>query len=400
MLFTLLSLAAAWVAHAGDAGLTDLRALIDDEFAAATATQVERDATVHPEDVAEGCAGGVNGRTLVHFTLSTFNEGTADLVLGDPGCPDCELQPGPTCENPLFECSPLEGHGHPHFSRYALYELLPRPDASAAATGHKQGFCLEDSVCENRVYNCFNQGLSLGCKDVYPGIVLGCQYVDATELPGGRYLLRATVNYERILEESNYDNNTDQRPVDVCEGITGPKVRVRVSKKSPGEWRWKMVARSEAQVPLADADPFKDGAWVRITDLAGRGVDDDRRLVDVEIPGRPGSGHCGPKDGWKRNGTAAPFYVNESGFVDAGCTVPSDGLRRVSGSVRTRERAGVASAKVVYRMAGVSPAPVPSARLRVEVGLGVETGPCWTGTATCTDTKCAGDSAAGAFVDP
>jgi hypothetical protein len=380
-------------AWAGTGGLPDLRALIDDAFHPATATAVERNATVDPEDVAEGCAGGLDGRTLVHFTLSTFNEGTADLILGDPGCPDCELDPAPACTNELFECSPLAGHGHPHFSRYGLYELLPSADATAAATGHKQGFCLEDTICDNKVYNCFNQGLSLGCKDVYPARVLGCQYVDATGLPGGRYLLRATVNYERILEESNYDNNVAERAVDVCEGIDGPRARLRVKKSAPGEWRWKITARSVAQAPIVEVDPFKDGAWVRIEAY-------DTSVVDVELPGRLGSGHCGPHDGWKRNGDSPlPYYENESGFVDRDCTISADGLRRFAGGVLTRERDGIRSGKVKYIIAGTSTGPVPTGRLRVEVGLGTKTGSCWTGAADCDGRRCFGDSAAGAFVD-
>src|SRR5689334_19419418 len=52
-------------------------------------------------DVVEGCAGGRYGRRLVSFSLRTLNIGTTDLVLGNPGCPNCSLNPGATCTNPL-----------------------------------------------------------------------------------------------------------------------------------------------------------------------------------------------------------------------------------------------------------------------------------------------------------
>lgn len=389
-LFAMALVLAAVPARAGTGGLPDLRPLIDDEF---FPTIVERHATPGPEDVAEGCAGGVTDRTLVHFTLSTFNEGTADLVLGDPGCPDCLQFPGPTCTNELFECSPLAGHGHAHFSKYALYELLPSPDTTAVATGHKQGFCLEDTICENPVYDCGYQGLSLGCKDVYPPIVLGCQYVDATGLPGGRYLLRATVNYERILAESNYDNNVAERLVEVCEAIDGPRVRLRAREDDPGTVYWTIKGRVYAQVPFSLPDPFKDGAMARI-ELDGATVS------DVVIPGRPGSGHCGPKDGWKQDPeTGIPTYYNESGFVDRDCTIPTGGLRRLRVSVRPGRKRGVAVARVKYVAIGRTALEVPVEQVRVTVGPGAETGPCYTAAASCESRHCTPTSAGGAFVD-
>ena len=385
------------MAHAG-AALPDLVSVIDLRFG----IRVERNWTVDPGDIAEGCAKSVTGNTIVHFGQTTLNVGTADLTLGDPGCPDCKLFPGPTCTNDLFECSPLAGHGHPHFTKYAIYEIFADPLASAAATGHKQSFCLEDTACPDkpRVYDCYNQGLQVGCQDLYPPYALGCQYVDATGLPGGRYLLRATVNYLHVLQESNYDNNVDQRPVDVCEGIEGPRIKIQTSKKRPDEFRWRISNRTLAQEPLVTRDPFTDGAWVRITDLGDKGPMDDRKLVDVEIPGRPGSGHCQAHDGWKRNGNSPmAVYSNTSGFLDADCSVAADGLRRFGAAMKVQKVDGIPVTRVTYRMAGVSSTPLPAKKVRVEVGLGTQTGPCWTGSLDCATGKCLPTSAGGAFLE-
>jgi hypothetical protein len=376
----------------GGTGLPDLVSVIDPLFP----PRVDRNATVDPGDVAEGCAGSETGRTVVHFALSTFNEGTADLVLGDPGCPDCEEFPGPTCTNELFECSPLAGHGHPHFTKYAIYEIVPAPDAPTAAAGHKQSFCIEDTICPNQpqIYDCFNQGLQVGCQDLYPPYALGCQYVDVTDLPGGRYILRTTINYDQLLVESNYDNNVDQKTVEICEGIEGPRARLRARKSAPGIAYWSVKGRAFVQTPLLEPDAFKDGAMAHIEF-------DGTKLVDVVVPGRPGSGHCGPKDGWKKDPeTGVPTYTNESGFLDRDCTVPADGLRRLRVSMRPVTRDGVEQVRVKYAVVGRTAAVTPVARVRATVGLGADIGPCWTGAASCDERgRCTGTSADGAFVD-
>jgi hypothetical protein len=96
--------------------LPDLNAIIDESI---RPLEIIRNKTIDPADVAEGCAGGLTGRTLLAFTLSTENLGSADLVLGDPRCPPCNTDFPPRCENPLYECSIAAGHFHTHFSRFA-----------------------------------------------------------------------------------------------------------------------------------------------------------------------------------------------------------------------------------------------------------------------------------------
>src|SRR2546426_104462 len=134
--------------------------------------------------VLEGCVSGKGKRLLLRFDVATPNIGAADLVLGRP-------QDHPE----YFEFSPC--HGHYHFSGYARYELLTARGANVV-TGRKQAFCLEDfapysSTAGPAKFTCAYQGISIGWQDVY-GKYLDCQWLDVTDVPGGKYLLRVTIN--------------------------------------------------------------------------------------------------------------------------------------------------------------------------------------------------------------
>ena len=169
-----------------------------------TNLDIQFGATVSAGDVAEGCAE-TSVADLLRFGVRVRNTGTADLVLGDPLCPNCTSNPLAVCGNPNFTCSPAEGHNHAHYSNYARYELLD-PSNQAVVIGHKQGFCLLDSECANPRYTCDNQGISAGCADEY-GSHLGCQYLDITGIPAGDYTLRVTVDpFSRIAELNEGDN--------------------------------------------------------------------------------------------------------------------------------------------------------------------------------------------------
>lgn len=156
-------------------------------------------------DVDEGCAGGRFNRRLVKFSLQTNNVGATDLVMGSPGCPNCTLNPGAVCTNPLYVCS--TAHGHAHFESYAKNEILDADD-NVVAEGRKYGFCLLDLNCPTPHYSCSYQGITAGCHDVYSA-GLPCQYVDITDsaLPDGVYKLRVTIDPDNVLEESDDSNN-------------------------------------------------------------------------------------------------------------------------------------------------------------------------------------------------
>lgn len=153
-------------------------------------------------ELGEGCVGGVGMRKLMLFTVATPNIGSIDLEMGIPANhPD------------LYHYS--ECHAHFHFEEFARYEL--RAGQELAATGHKQAFCMLDTVSwawPNALprFDCANQGISRGFTDFYES-GLPCQWVDVTGLPAGPYTLKITLNQPRadsalpLLNERDYDNN-------------------------------------------------------------------------------------------------------------------------------------------------------------------------------------------------
>lgn len=196
--------------------------------------QLQLAATVGAGDVAEGCAEATSGVDLLRFSALSRNVGTADLVLGDPGCPTpCSDHPLEVCADRDYVCSPAEGHNHPHYANYARYELL---DASrnVVVVGHKQGYCLRDTNCAAPVYTCTNQGISAGCFDTYD-YTLGCQYLDVTGVAGGSYVLRVTIDpLGKIPEASEANNVTEQAVVIARPGVpTATATRSATPMRTP-----------------------------------------------------------------------------------------------------------------------------------------------------------------------
>lgn len=186
-------------------GLPDLSSEITDWF-------FDFDATVAWGDVAEGCAEAETGVDLLRLGVKSRNVGTADFVIGPPGCPSpCTDHPLEVCANPAFICSPAQGHNHGHYTDYARYELIDANDQTVVV-GHKQGFCLKDGYdagpCPNHQFDCNDQGISKGCADLYES-TLGCQYLDITGVPAGTYTLRAIVDpFDRISELTKTNNTS------------------------------------------------------------------------------------------------------------------------------------------------------------------------------------------------
>jgi hypothetical protein len=180
--------------------------------------------------------------TLLRFTVSTPNIGTADINLGDP---NVHFQNN----DGLYEYATC--HRHFHFRHYTLYELIDSNGFVWRAA--KRGFCMIDvekyqaypgPANNDRNYLACgapptttgepaipgNQGISVGWADTYVW-KLGGQYfvLDGGDgqpiVPPGDYTIRITVNPPFVaqngepcpntdsnglchqLPESNYDNN-------------------------------------------------------------------------------------------------------------------------------------------------------------------------------------------------
>ncbi|MFQ5667115.1 MAG: lysyl oxidase family protein [Candidatus Binatia bacterium] len=158
--------------------------------------------------VAEGCVQPGTRKLLV-FTTESRNVGSSDLEVGDPS------------KSPLFHFDAC--HHHYHYGTFAEYRLL---DATReVAVGRKNGFCLEDDLRfdpaanPSAVYDCDHQGIQTGWADVYTSS-LPCQWIDITDVPAGSYTLELAMNPDRLLPESNYDNNTVEIPVRFGDRIT------------------------------------------------------------------------------------------------------------------------------------------------------------------------------------
>ncbi len=177
--------------------------------------------------IAEGCILTGGWRRLLEFDLTTPNYGTADLKFGDP------------TNNPLFHYS--DCHQHYHFDGYAKYTLLDS-GGNETAEGHKQAFCLEDfepwtsDARAHARYNCNNQGISKGWADTYGGY-LPCQWIDITDVPAGTYTVHAAVNFEGIIPELDYSNNTADATYTVVDPEDLPAVTEPCAAHTDGETR-------------------------------------------------------------------------------------------------------------------------------------------------------------------
>ncbi|KAL6114966.1 lox [Pungitius sinensis] len=135
-------------------------------------------------------------RVLLRFPQRVKNQGTADFLPS----------------RPRYEWEWHSCHNHFHsMDDFSLYELLEVGSQRRVAEGHKASFCLEDTSCDPgyyRRYACTShtQGLSPGCYDTYNADI-DCQWIDISDVPPGKYVLKVTVNPEQRVPESNFNNN-------------------------------------------------------------------------------------------------------------------------------------------------------------------------------------------------
>ncbi|XP_063309306.1 protein-lysine 6-oxidase-like [Pelobates fuscus] len=138
-------------------------------------------------------------RVLLRFPQRVKNRGTADFL--------------PVKPQHAWEWHSCHQHYH-SMDSFSHYDLLDAVTHRKVAEGHKASFCLEDTTCDvgvRRRYACtaHTQGLSPGCYDTYHANI-DCQWIDITDVPPGRYILKVSVNPNFLVLESDFTNNAVQ----------------------------------------------------------------------------------------------------------------------------------------------------------------------------------------------
>jgi len=121
-------------------------------------------------------------------------------------------------------------------------------------------------------------------------------------------------------------------------------------------------------VAPADVEPHVAGLHLRLADDGGV-------LFDVDLPGglvgASPSTPCDARDGWKVSGSATKgvyLYRNDSGFLDAACSVPAGGVRQIKIIDSTASSAAVV--RFVLKASGAQiPLQTPPVRLEAAIAL-------------------------------
>jgi len=189
--------------------------------------------------------GGGSGREL-RFSTTLVNRGTGPLSLlgsfdemtGDASAIQViRRRDGGEVEHFVGKLSLDPAHGHYHLNDFFIFELWtygPRGalDQLVATTG-KITFCLLDvvradpappSVAEAPEFiECSwrQQGISAGWSETYEATLPG-QQLDVTDVPDGRYAVRARIDPDGLLAEMNKRNNSLIFYIE----ITGNEVRL------------------------------------------------------------------------------------------------------------------------------------------------------------------------------
>ncbi len=151
-----------------------------------------------------------------------------DAVTGDaPMFQRVHYSDGSTRERRAGSYEYHKTHGHYHFSGFATLELFSVTDREQgrlepAGAGHKSGFCFGDVMMNSwhefrhdRAHSSrsscgdFSEaymGLSTGWTDIYDWSTPG-NYVEFSDNPDGYYIVRATVDNEDVILETNENDN-------------------------------------------------------------------------------------------------------------------------------------------------------------------------------------------------
>jgi hypothetical protein len=158
-------------------------------------------------EVRHGCVLEAGDRRLLRFSVSIVNYGEGDAVL-----------PGPMSAPELYEFD--ECHGHHHVKEFASYDLLD-PDGNSVVAGRKQGYRLGDvhPYCKYdraKPFADFDEKsvITAGWGDIYHA-GLPCQWIDASQVPPGDYVLRVNVDIADHIEEDDVFPNSVEVPVTI-----------------------------------------------------------------------------------------------------------------------------------------------------------------------------------------
>jgi hypothetical protein len=183
-----------------------------------------------------------DNRRLLHVTTLFSNVGDGPFELRgsrtDPQAPTMELDQVIYTESGGFRRIPTkvdaryagDGHNHWHAQQVVTMELAPVLDPGSVTTGNKIHFCFFDNSpthrdaagargegyyrnrwCGTPSSYSVRMGLSIGWGDRYGWDFVG-QYIDITNLAGGTYTLKATVDWSNnFYETDDTDNCTMSR---------------------------------------------------------------------------------------------------------------------------------------------------------------------------------------------
>jgi lysyl oxidase len=195
------------------------------------------------------------------FLSAVENDGRGPMLLvgtrPDQSAPSMTVEQLVRRSDGTVSTSPVDGeirfvqsetHRHWHFLDFERYDVRTT-DGDAVGRDQKTGFCLGDRYNASRseeiqgeheqpvwTQECgrgqperlvIREGISPGYGDDYVPRLEG-QWIDITDLPAGRYVLRHRVNVDRVLRESDYGNNSAETPFELTWSDSGTPTVVAV----------------------------------------------------------------------------------------------------------------------------------------------------------------------------
>lgn len=204
-------------------------------------------------------AGGSPADLRLRFNGYVHNDGVGPLeVRGDAALVEqrvYEAGLGSFVDQPLpgaqLSYEQADGHQHTHLQRIARYSLVELSSRALVAPAQKVGFCLLDSEPRRELRDayeydpgsCFpadrkvdpngpvRMGVSAGWRDFYDA-GLTHQWVLAGDVQPGDYMLRAEIDPDGLVDESDELNVPADRPVTIP-GYRAEPATVDVSDRHP-----------------------------------------------------------------------------------------------------------------------------------------------------------------------